>query len=72
MTSPILGATFWEAAAAIPFTAFCAAALVPEQTAAKAVGYRVMGLPGVAPAGYADYSCRRRLAREITSGGSLD
>src|SRR4051812_28527798 len=30
----------WEAAAAVPFTAFCAAALVPEQTAAKAVGYR--------------------------------
>ena len=26
----------WEAAAAVPFTAFCAAALVPEQTAAKA------------------------------------
>jgi hypothetical protein len=62
----------WEAAAAIPFTAFCAAALVPEQTAARAVGYRVMGLPGVAPAGYADYSYRRRLAREITRGGSLN
>src|ERR1700704_5733674 len=61
----------WEAAAAVPFTAFCAAALIPEQTAAKAVGYRVMGLPGVAPAGYADYSYRRRLAREITRGGSL-
>jgi hypothetical protein len=62
----------WEAAAAIPFTAFCAAALVPQQTADRAVGYRVMGLPGVAPAGYADYSYRRRLAREITSAGSLD
>jgi hypothetical protein len=62
----------WEAAASIPFVAFCAAALVPEATAAKAVGYRVMGLPGVAPAGYADYSYRRRLAREITSGGSLN
>ena len=43
----------WEAAAAVPFTAFCAAALVPEQTAAKASGYRVMGLPGRAPDGYA-------------------
>ena len=36
----------WEAAAAVPFTAFCAAALVPEQRAEKASGYRVMGLPG--------------------------
>jgi hypothetical protein len=61
----------WEAAAAIPFTAFCAAALVREQTAAKAVGYRVMGLPGAAPVGYSDFSYRRVLSREATSGGSL-
>src|SRR6266540_4178451 len=40
----------WEAAAAVPFTAFCAAAMIgPPQTAAKASGYRVMGLPGAAP-----------------------
>ena len=61
----------WEAAAAVPFTAFCAAALVPEQTAAKACGYRVMGLPGAAPHGYRDASWRRRLARERTKRGSL-
>jgi hypothetical protein len=61
----------WEAAAAVPFTAFCAAALVPEQTAAKAVGYAVMGLPGRAPNGYRNFSFRRRLSRERTVGGSL-
>jgi hypothetical protein len=61
----------WEAAAAVPFTAFCAAALVPEQTARKAVGYKVMGLPGRAPNGYSDFSYRRRLARERTRHGSL-
>jgi hypothetical protein len=61
----------WEAAAAVPFTAFCAAALVPQETAAKAVGYRVMGLPGAAPVGYRDFSWRRVLSREITRNGSL-
>jgi len=60
----------WEAAAAVPFTAFCAAALVPEQTAEKASGYRVMGLPGHSD-GYRDFSYRRRLARERTKRGSL-
>jgi hypothetical protein len=61
----------WEAAAAIPFTAFCAAALVRDATAATAVGYAVMGLPGTAPGGYADFSFRRALSRERTSNGSL-
>jgi hypothetical protein len=61
----------WEAAAAVPFTAFCAAALVPEQTAERASGYRVMGLPGRAPDGYRDHSYGRRLARERTATGSL-
>src|SRR6476469_9185850 len=62
----------WEAAAAVPFTAFCAAALVPEQTAAKAVGYRVMGLPGAAPAGYTKrWRPPHRLSRERTVNGSL-
>jgi hypothetical protein len=61
----------WEAAAAVPFTAFCAAALIPNATAAKASGYRVMGLPGVAPDGYRDFSYRRRLARERTRHGYL-
>jgi hypothetical protein len=61
----------WEAAAAVPFTAFCAAALVRDARAATAVGYAVMGLPGTAPGGYADFSFRRALARERTSNGSL-
>jgi hypothetical protein len=61
----------WEAAAAVPFTAFCAAALIPEQTAERASGYRVMGLPGAAPRGYRKFSYRRRLARERTKRGYL-
>jgi hypothetical protein len=61
----------WEAAAAVPFTAFCAAALIPNATAAKASGYRVMGLPGIAPRGYRTFSYRRRLSRERTKRGYL-
>jgi enediyne biosynthesis protein E8 len=61
----------WEAAAAVPFTAFCAAGVVPEQTAAKASGYRVMGLPGAAPQGYRRTSYRRKLSRERTRKGYL-
>ena len=58
--------------AAVPFTAFCAAALVPEQVAAKASGYRVMGLPGATPSGYPKgFSYGRRLSRERTKHGSL-
>ena len=60
----------WEAAAAVPFTAFCAAALVPEQRAERASGYRVMGLPGQS-GGYADFSYHRRLGRERTRRGYL-
>lgn len=62
----------WEAAAAVPFTAFCAAALVPDATAARASGLRVMGLPGVAPKGYRDFGYGRKLARERTKRGYLD
>jgi hypothetical protein len=61
----------WEAASAVPFTAFCAAALVPEATWNDAVGYRVMGLPGTAQHGYRNYSWRKRLSRERTRNGSL-
>ena len=61
----------WEAASAVPFTAFCAAALVKDATARDACGYRVMGLPGVAPNGYAGYSWRRALSRERTRTGNL-
>jgi hypothetical protein len=61
----------WEAAAAVPFTAFCAATLVPQQDAAHSSGYRVMGLPGVAPHGYRHASFGRALAHERTRHGSL-
>jgi hypothetical protein len=61
----------WEAAAAVPFTAFCAAALTRNATWRDSSGYRVMGLPGTAPHGYRDYSYRRRLSSERTRGGSL-
>ena len=63
--------TLWEAAAAVPFTAFCAAALSEEQTADRAAGYRVMGLPGRNLEGYRDFSYGRRLSRERTRTGSL-
>lgn len=61
----------WEAAAAVPFTAFCAAALIHNATWHDASGYRVMGLPGTAPGGYRDFSYRRKLAIERTRHGSL-
>lgn len=61
----------WEAAAAVPFTAFCAAALSEGQTAETAAGYRVMGLPGRNLKGYRDFSYGRRLSRERTRTGSL-
>jgi hypothetical protein len=61
----------WEAAAAVPFTAFCAAGLAPAQTARRASGYRVMGLPGAAPRGYRRFSYRKRLSHERTRKGYL-
>lgn len=61
----------WEASAAVAFTAFCAAGLSKEQRGDTAPGYRVMGLPGPAPAGYADFSWRKRLSKERTKTGNL-
>jgi hypothetical protein len=61
----------WEAAAAVPFTAFCAAANVKNATSEIAAGYAVMGHPGTAPHGYADFSYRRRLNRGRTRKGYL-
>lgn len=61
----------YEAAAAVPFTAFCAAAEHPVGTDEVASGYRVMGYPGAAPNGYRSFSYRRRLASERTKRGSL-
>jgi hypothetical protein len=63
--------TVWEAAAAVAFTAFCAAATQRDATAATASGYAVMGHPGAAPNGYADFSYGVKLADERTQGGSL-
>jgi hypothetical protein len=65
------GRVIWEAAAAVPFTAFCAAANVPNATAKTAVGYAVMGHPGAAPRGYRNFSYRQRLNRGRTRGGNL-
>lgn len=61
----------WEAAAAVPFTAFCAAALIRNATWNDASGYRVMGLPGAAPNGYRGFSFGRRLSKERTKHGYL-
>ena len=61
----------YEAAAAVPFTAFCAAAVHPVATSENASGYRVMGHPGAAPRGYRSFSYRRKLARERTKRGNL-
>ena len=61
----------WEAAAAVAFTAFCAAATQVNPTSATASGYRVMGHPGTAPQGYRDFSYGRRLSRETTQKGYL-
>jgi hypothetical protein len=61
----------YEAAAAVPFTAFCAAAVHPVGTSKNASGYRVMGYPGAAPQGYRRYSYGRKLARDFTTKGYL-
>ncbi|MDQ3934104.1 MAG: gluconate 2-dehydrogenase subunit 3 family protein [Actinomycetota bacterium] len=61
----------YEAAAAVPFTAFCAAAEHPIGTDDVASGYRVMGYPGAAPNGYRSFSYRRKLANERTKRGYL-
>lgn len=67
----------WEAAAAVPFTAFCAAANIKNASGRKnagknhSVGYEVMGHPGVAPHGYKDFSYRRPLNRGRTRKGYL-
>ncbi len=63
--------TVWEAAAAVAFTAFCAAATQVNATSETASGYRVMGHPGVAPEGYRDFSYGRQLSREATEKGYL-
>jgi hypothetical protein len=62
----------YEAAAAVPFAAFCGAGEIPgAATSAQASGYRVMGYPGAAPNGHGGFSYRRRLAQERTRKGYL-
>jgi hypothetical protein len=61
----------YEAAAAVPFSAFCAAVEHPIGTSRNASGYRVMGYPGAAPNGYRGFSYGRKLAKERTKKGSL-
>jgi hypothetical protein len=66
----------WEAAAAVPFTAFCAAAVHPFGDNRNASGYKVMGYPGGgpgdAPVMYPySFSYRRKLAKGRTKKGYL-
>jgi hypothetical protein len=61
----------WEAAAAVPFTAFLAAAEQSDATIDTSSAYQVMGYPGSAPNGYAEFSYKRKLATELTSRGYL-
>ena len=61
----------WEAGAAVPYTAFCAAATQINATRKTASGYEVMGHPGTAPHGYRSFSFRRKLAHGRTRKGYL-
>lgn len=64
-------AQVWELAAAVPSAAFLCAATRRDATIDTSSALQVMGHPGVAPNGYADYSYRRVLSAERTSGGNL-
>ena len=62
----------YEAAAAVPFTAFCAAAVHEVGTSKNASGYRVMGYPGASASGLPPLLLRAQaLAREFTKKGYL-
>ena len=61
----------WEAAIAVAFVSFVMAAAQREPTIDTASGYQVMGVPGTAPNGYADYSYGKKLSRELTTDGNL-
>jgi hypothetical protein len=61
----------WEAAAAVPFVAFLIVGTQKNATIDTACGLQVMGHPGVAPQGYADFSYKKKLSRERTPNGSL-
>jgi hypothetical protein len=66
----------YEAAAAVPFTAFCAAALHPYGNNKNASGYKAMGYPGGGPNSSPvmyprSFSYRRKLAKARTKKGYL-
>ena len=61
----------WEAAAAVPFVAFLAAGAQSDATIDTSSAYQVMGYPGAAPNGYAEFSYKRKLAAELTNRGYL-
>ena len=64
-------AQVWQLAAAVPFAAFLCTATQKNATIDKSSGLQVMGFPGIAPNGYADFSYRRALSSERTATGSL-
>lgn len=61
----------WEAAGAVAFAAFLIVATQVNATIDTACGLQVMGHPGTAPQGYAEYSYGKKLSRELTANGSL-
>lgn len=61
----------WEAVAAVPFAAFLVVATQQNATIDTACGLQVIGHPGTAPNGYAEYSYGKKLSRELTANGSL-
>jgi hypothetical protein len=61
----------WEAAAAVAFAAFLVVATQQNATIDTASGLQVMGHPGTAPNGYAEYSYGKKLSQERTATGSL-
>lgn len=60
-----LAAAFWPSST----RALCCTGAISCIT--QASGYRVMGLPGIAPNGYGDFSYRRKLSHERSRTGSL-
>ena len=64
-------AQVWQLAAAVPFAAFLCTATQKNATIDRSSGLQVMGFPGTAPNGYADFSYRRALSTERTTSGSL-
>jgi len=64
-------AQVWQLAAAVPFAAFLCTATQQNATIDQSSGLQVMGFPGIAPNGYADFSYRRALSSERTPTGSL-